>query len=125
MVYAEERSCITQFELGQMFRKSEDSTQNAQQAAEWFKRSAKNGYQRAQYTIGLMYARGMGVRRDRVRAYAWLKLAASQGSKKALRSLSRVTSKMDMVQLQRAHQLTRRYYNNYVAPFAGRKASFD
>jgi len=71
MIFAEERSCTTQFELGQMFRKAEPRSKDFSKAAEWFTHSAEHGYRKAQFKIGVMYARGLGVRCDYVRAYAW------------------------------------------------------
>jgi len=117
MINAEERSCTTQFELGQMFRK-EDEARDFQQAANWFQRSAQQGYRKAQYHIGVMYARGVGVSRDYARAYAWLKVAACQGSRRARRYLERIAPKIPREQQLQAHRLARSYYNTYVVPFA-------
>lgn len=119
MVFAEERSCTTQFELGEMFRKSNPRSKDFRKAATWFTYSAKQGYRKAQFKIGLMYARGMGVRRDYIRAYAWLKIAAAQGSHKATVYLAKLVEKMPSTQLDRAHILTRCYYQRYVVPYAG------
>lgn len=115
MIYAEERSSITQFELGQMFRK--DEGRDYSKSAEWFLRSAQQGYSGAQYKIGLMYSRGLGVTIDYIQAYAWLKLAATQGSKKALYNLKRLARKMPPDRLKIAHAMSRDYYDKYVAPF--------
>jgi hypothetical protein len=117
MINAEERSCTTRFELGQMFRK-EDEARDFNQAANWFQRSAQQGYRRAQYHIGVMYARGFGVSRDHARAYAWLKIAACQGSPRARRYLERVTTRVPHEQHLEAQLLARSYYQHYVVPFA-------
>lgn len=116
MIYAEQRGSITQFELGQMFRK--DEGKDFDQSAEWFLRSARQGYREAQYKIGLMYSRGLGVTVDYVQAYAWLKIAASQGSKKALYCLKKLSGKIPPDRLIRAHQTSRDYYEKYVAPYS-------
>lgn len=119
MIYAEERSSNTQFELGQMFRKAEYNTRDYHQAAEWFSLSAKQGNSDAQYKVGLMYARGLGVSVDYIKSYAWLKVAASQGSEKALYNLKKISQKIPANHLEDAHTLSRRYYEYYVAPFTG------
>ncbi|MCZ6883014.1 MAG: tetratricopeptide repeat protein [Gammaproteobacteria bacterium] len=117
MIFAEDRSCTTQFELGQMFRKTESRIKDHSQAAEWFTRSAQQGYRKAQYKIGLMYARGLGVKSDPVRAYAWLKVAATQGSRRAMVYLKKLAEKMSPYQLERAHILTKDYYRRFVVPY--------
>ncbi len=118
MIYAEERSSTTQFELGQMFRKASEESRDYIQAAEWFRHSAEQGYRKAQYKLGLMYARGLGVSCDYVQAYAWLKIAATQGSKKAFFCLNKYSSKIPACQIDEAHALSRHYYEKYVVPFA-------
>jgi len=119
MIYAEQRSDTTQFELGQMFRKAEDDTRDFEQAAQWFTRSACKGNAKAQYKIGLMYSRGLGVKIDYLKAYAWLKVAAAQGSHKALYNLKKLSAKIPSERSIQAHQLSRRYYEKYVVPFSG------
>ena len=118
MIFAEERSSTTQFELGQIFRKSPDDTRDYQKAAEWFLHSAQQGYRKAQYKLGLMYARGLGVTKDYVQAYAWLKIAASQGSHKAIFCLKKYAVKIPASRLNEAHALSRDYYQKFVVPFA-------
>jgi TPR repeat protein len=117
MIFAEERSCTTQYELGQMFRKTESGIKDYSQAAEWFTRSAQQGYRKAQYKIGLMYARGLGVKSDDVRAYAWLKIAATQGSRRAMIYLKKLVENMSSYQIERAHILTKDYYRRFVVPY--------
>lgn len=118
MVFAEQRSSTTQFELGEMFIKSADHQDDYQQAAEWFKRSAKQGNCEAQYKIGLMYSRGFGVTLDYIKAYAWLKVAASQGSSKALFYLRKIANRIPPSRMNKAHALSHRYYSKFVVPFS-------
>ncbi len=119
MIYAENMSSSTQFELAEMFRKTSDECRDYSQAAQWFRHSAKQGYRKAQYKLGLMYARGFGVSRDYVKAYAWLKIAAKQGSRKALLCLNKYSTKIPTSEIQAAHALSRQYYEKYVIPFSG------
>jgi len=118
MIHAEQRSSITQFELGQMFRKAPPEQRDYRQAAAWFAHSARQGFRDAQYMTGLMHARGLGVERDPVEAYAWLKIAAAQGSRKAMRCLQRLRSRMTNRQLELGRERSRRYYRAFVEPSA-------
>jgi len=52
-------------------------------AVDWFTKSAEQGNAEAQYNLGLMYANGQGVLRDKAKAAEWLKKAAAQGYEKA------------------------------------------
>jgi len=54
-----------------------------QQAAGLLTEASKLGNKRAQYHLGLLYARGIGVTRDYIRARKWLGEAARQGHPKA------------------------------------------
>ena len=118
MIFAEDRSCTTQFELAQMYRKTVPRSKDYSKAAKWFTYSAEQGYQKAQFKIGLMYARGLGVKCDYVQAYAWLKIAAAQGSRRAITYLKKLAEKMPSYDLERAHVLARYYYRQYVVPYA-------
>ncbi len=114
MVFAEQRSSITQFELGEMFSAGPDDTRDYLQAANWFHRAAKQGNPEAQYKLGVFYARGLGVKLDYIRAYAWLKVAAAQGSSKALRYLKKIASRLPGNRQQDAQALSQKYYQRYV-----------
>ena len=115
MIPAEQRSSITQFELGQMFRKAPEDQRDYRQAAAWFARSARQGLRDAQYMTGLMHARGLGVERDPVEAFAWLEVAAAQGSRKALRCLHRLQRKLDPLQQRLGRERAKRYYCDFVS----------
>jgi len=117
MIYAENRSSNTQYELGQMFSRVEKDERDYEQAAIWFKRSAKKGNTLAQYKLGIMYSRGLGVKIDYLKAYAWLKIAASQGSGKAMCVLKKLAIKIPPNRLQAAHKMSRNYYQHYVVPY--------
>ena len=111
--YAEDRGCITQFELGEMFQKNV-ATKNYKSAFKWYSQSAKKGYRRAQHRLGCMYARGTGVTRNYVKAYAWCKVAAWQHSRIALLKLRRIELQMSARQISTARNLSRQYYEMYV-----------
>jgi TPR repeat protein len=45
----------------------------------WYKLAAKLGNANAQYNLGLMYRKGLGVPQDNMTAVKWYRLAAEQG----------------------------------------------
>ena len=116
MVHAEDRSCTTQFELGELFRRDEQA-KDYRESAHWFLCAARKGYAQAQYKIGVMYGRGIGVKQDDIKAYAWLKIAAVQGSKQAGSYLRKIAERLSDADGLRARWLTHHYYRVYVSPF--------
>jgi|OM-RGC.v1.000325242 TPR repeat protein len=50
-----------------------------QQAANWFRESAIQGVPNAQYNLGVLYERGLGLPQDDTRALLWYHSAAEQG----------------------------------------------
>lgn len=117
--YAEERGCITQFELGEMFEKN-DRARDYPSAFKWYLRSAKHGYRRAQHRLGTMYARGAGVTRNYIEAYAWCKVSAAQHSRRGQLKLKKIEPYLSVEQISTARKLSRQYYEMYVAPSANR-----
>ena len=115
--FVEERSCITQFELGEMFQKDK-RTRDYSSAFKWYMHSAKHGYRRAQHRLGTMYARGTGVSRNYIKAYAWCKVSASQHSRRALLKLKKIEPYLSIEQISCARKLSRKYYELYVTPFS-------
>lgn len=60
-----------------------DGLQDYQQAAEWIRRSAEQGFPKAQLSYALLLCRGAGVGRDYVAAASWCSRAATQGEETA------------------------------------------
>ncbi len=114
VVYAEERSCTTQFELGELYYQDSDKTSDYAQAHHWYKNAAINGSRRAQHRLAAMYARGQGVAQDLPRAYAWCKVAVFLNSRRAKRKLGIIESKMSLQQLRRGRWLAQEYYDKFV-----------
>src|SRR5690606_17724572 len=56
-------------------------------AAVWYERAAEKGLALAQYRIGNMYEKGVGVERNLNKAKTWYKAAASQGNLTAMHNL--------------------------------------
>jgi TPR repeat protein len=115
--FVEDRSCITQFELGEMFQKN-DKTRDYGSAFKWYMQSAKHGYRRAQHRLGTMYARGTGVTRNYIKAYAWCKVSAAQHSRRAILKLRKIEPCLSADQISHARKLSKQYYELYVAPFS-------
>ncbi len=116
-MYKEDRSCLTQFRMGQMFIKG-NNPRDYELAAHWYLGSAKQGYREAQRRIGALYALGYGVPKNYIKAYAWFKVAAAQGSPKAPNNLKKVQTRMSAKQIFYARKLANQYYQAFVVPFS-------
>jgi TPR repeat protein len=114
--YAEDRSCITQFELGELFQKSQEKARDYKQAFKWYQLAAINGSRQAQHRLGTLYARGQGVKRNLVKAYAWCKVAAFQNSSRGKRKIKVLESKMEFNQIRKGRWLAQKYYDRFFAP---------
>ncbi len=119
VVYAEERSFTTQFELGEMFDRDRTKTCDPHQAYHWYKSAAINGSRRAQHRLATLYARGQGVSQDYTRAYAWCKVAVFMRSRRAKRKLDIIESRMSLQQLRRGRWLAQEYYDRLVTQASG------
>ncbi len=53
--------------------------QDYTEALKWFRLAAEQGFDRAQYILGVMYSDGLGVPQDDVEAVKWDRLAVEQG----------------------------------------------
>ena len=67
-----------------------------------FKPLAAGGYAKAQLFLGVIYAKGQGVRRNYVLAYMWWSLAAAQGNKNAATKLGLIEMRMTRADVSRA-----------------------
>lgn len=112
--YAEDRSCTTQFELGELFQKGDANTRDYRQAFKWYEMAAKNGSRQAQHRLGTLYARGQGVSPDAIKAYAWCKVAAFQDSSRGKRKLRCLEAKMNLDQIRQGRWLAQEYYEKYI-----------
>ena len=79
------------------------------EAVKWWKLSAEQGHAKAQYNLGLMYAKGTGVPQDYVSAYMWWNIAGSNGHKDAVRNRNIVEKKMTKQQIEKAQELARNW----------------
>ena len=67
-----------QLDLGNVFFKGKELTQDYTEAEKWFRLAAHQGSAEAQYNLGLMYATGRGVAQSFAESVSWYRLAADQ-----------------------------------------------
>lgn len=78
--------CIeyAQFALGQYYSQGQGGVQqNYTRGAQWYRRAAQHGNASAQYALGWLYKRGIGVIQDDKSAVRWWKKAAYNGNSSA------------------------------------------
>lgn len=68
-----------QLRVGAIQRDGLDGTVDGPAAFYWFERAARQGSVSAQYALGDMFERGLGIRRDYVRAAEWFRMAGGLG----------------------------------------------
>ncbi|SEA40957.1 tetratricopeptide repeat protein [Alkalimonas amylolytica] len=74
-------------------------------AAQHFRQAAMLGHAKAQYYLGLMFAKGLGMPASIKHAYCWLLLAAKQRDQSALALVRTLQSKMSADLVQQATEL--------------------
>ena len=57
--------------------------QDDAEAVKWYRKAAEQGYAKAQYNLGVVYAQGQGVAKDDAEAVKWYRKAAEQGNAEA------------------------------------------
>jgi TPR repeat protein len=76
-------STKAQYRLGWEYENSVDYVermyQNYTEAAKWYRKSAEQGYAKAQTALGELYENGRGVELNNIEAVKWHRLAAEQG----------------------------------------------
>lgn len=111
---------IRGFHLGQTFQPGNIRTWGPKLVAKRCMQLAKQGNRRVQYLLGCMYAGGFGVKQNYIMAYAWCKISALQHSPRGLLKLKEIERKLTTSHIYYASNLSSRYYEMYVAPFANR-----
>ena len=85
---AEAGNPAAQFEVAAGMMRAADA--RPAEAATWFREAAINGLDVAQFNLGVMYERGLGVPEDETRALLWYHSAAEQGHPLAQYNLGRL-----------------------------------
>jgi TPR repeat protein len=60
-----------------------EASLNSQKAAKWFHMAALQGHGKAQYRLGVLYEKGIGVPQNLKEALKWKRMAAAQGEARA------------------------------------------
>ena len=72
-----------------MYRKGDGDTQDNEEAVEWYRLAAEQGYAAGQFNLGVMYEQKLGVPQKFIYAHLWLNIAAinraDKGNKKELK----------------------------------------
>ena len=72
---------IQQFEIGVDYYKGRNGKkQDRSKAVMWYRKSAEQGYHKAQFSLGYCYNYGKGVTRDFIEAVEWYQKAVEQGN---------------------------------------------
>ncbi|MCH9020157.1 MAG: SEL1-like repeat protein, partial [Proteobacteria bacterium] len=74
-------------------------------AARWFREAAEQGHAEAQFNLGILYATGAGVERDRVQALMWLILADSAGVEAARERRRQIAAELSPPDVEEAEIL--------------------
>ena len=80
---AEAGEAAAQVELGLLYERGEQVTQNDQVAFQWLEKAALSGHAEGQFYLGWMYANGYGVPKDNLKAFYWFSQAKDQGHQAA------------------------------------------
>lgn len=83
LMWAEEGNPIAQCDIGWMFQYGRGRRQSYKDAVEWYRRSAGQGYARAQNIMGVLHRDGLGVEKSYENAISNFKRAADQGYARA------------------------------------------
>ncbi|MDD9983994.1 MAG: tetratricopeptide repeat protein [Gammaproteobacteria bacterium] len=113
---AEQGHPHAQFILGLMYSLGKGVPAIATEAVRWYRLAAEQGHTAAQAHLGNSYAAGHGIPENAIVAYAWLSVAAAQGDEGASRVKQKVAEQMTNSQVAKAQELSREYWNLYVAP---------
>ena len=74
--------------------------------AEWTP-LAEQGHAKAQRSLGVLYAKGLGVLKDHRRAYMWWNLASHNGNKKAVKNKNKIAKRMTPADISKAQDMSR------------------
>ena len=66
-----------------MYYRGEGISEDDAEALKWYRKSANQGFAKAQVNLGMTYDNGEGIPENDVKAYSWWSVAKAQGHKKA------------------------------------------
>ena len=97
-----------------MFSRGRGIPQDHKEAVKWYTLSAEQGYDTAQFNLGIQYHKGLGVPQDYKSAVKWYTLSAEQGYSNAQTNLAVMYALGDGVNKDRvyAHMWANIAYSN-------------
>lgn len=72
----------------------------------WFVKSAEQGHKLAQASLGMAYARGVGIPKDRVTALMWMNIADANGLESIVLFRTTLMSQMKADQIEQSKFLS-------------------
>ena len=78
---------VAQFYIGKMYAEGRGIEKDEVQGVKWYRKSAEQGYAKAENNLGVMYEYGTGVAKDEDEAARWYRKAADQGFPQAQTNL--------------------------------------
>jgi localization factor PodJL len=79
-----------------------DGTTDNQSAAQWFQKAAEFGVKDSQFNLGILAAKGVGMKQNLEEAYKWFALVAKTGDKDAATKRDEIANALRPEQLERA-----------------------
>lgn len=102
---AEKGDVDAMVELGDIYYGAKNMDWSDATGAKWMKMAAEHGNPRAQYTIGVAYAKGLGVSIDLVEGHKWEYLAYCSGFAPAKKAMEEIELMMRPRELRKAKEL--------------------
>jgi TPR repeat protein len=90
-----------------MIKNGRGVAQDSKAAAKWYRKAAEQGHAKAQYNLGVRYAKGDGVFKNYIYAYMWLDVSASNGHVRAGKSRDILEERMTVVDKSIAQRLAK------------------
>lgn len=81
---------VAQFQTGVIYERGIGVEANQTRAAEWYLKSAQQGYIDAQFNVAIMFIRGRGMEHNVTQGMMWLASAAKQGDNESRKLLLEV-----------------------------------
>ena len=73
----------------------------------WYRKAAEQGFEDAQFNLGVMYMNGQGVLQNNIYAYIWVNIAASSGNAGRVKIRDIIAKKMKSADIIKAQKLAR------------------
>jgi len=81
----------------------------------WYRKAAEQGFDSAQYNLGVMYGSGQGVPQNYSDAYVWFSLAATSGLEDAVHNRDVAAEKLTPEALATAQQRAAKLFDEIEA----------